>query len=228
MNERMEEQYDYQSLIQKGKLCKLMDMIREDHEALIFSHEFSRDDSLLSELWKKHPSMARMLMTELLEGEDGGEIVKMLEPVSCPFSFYWEGCKCEVNGNILFLLVWNGEYDLVKLLLKLGMEPNGICRSVYIKKDGKHISPYRRWGKMKCREEQEEFFAFDHFGDPWGVMERENESHIITPLYLAELQKDEKMIHILRKAGCYDTPSREKMWEDAKAPKSSGSIFGRM
>ena len=228
MDERMEEQYDYQKLIHQGKLCELTDMIREDYEILVFSHEFSRDGSLLSDFWMEQPAMARSLMAELLEKKNGKEIVKMLEPVSCPFSFRWEGCKCEVNGNILFRLVWNGEYDLVKELLKWGMDPDGMCRSVYIKKDGKHISPYRRWGKMKCREEQEEFFAFDHFGDPWGVMERESESHIITPLYLAELQKDEKMIHILRKAGCYDTPSREKMWEDAKAPKSSGSIFGRM
>ena len=226
MDERMEEQYDYQKLIRQGKFCELTDRIREEYEVLIFSHEFSRDSSLLLEFWKEQPAMARTLMEDLLEKEN--EIVKMLEPVSCPFSFCWEGCKCEVNGNILFYLVWNGEYDLVKALLKWGMDPDGMCRSVYIKKDGKHISPYRRWGKMKCREEQEEFFAFDHFGDPWGVMERESESHIITPLYLAELQKDEKMIHILRKAGCYDTPSREKMWEDAKAPKSTGSIFGRM
>ena len=228
MDERMEEQYDYQKLIHQGKLCELTDMIREDYEILVFSHEFSRDGSLLSDFWMEQPAMARSLMAELLEKKNGKEIVKMLEPVSCPFSFRWEGCKCEVNGNILFRLVWNGEYDLVKELLKWGMDPDGICRSVYIKKDGKHISPYRRWGKMKCREEQEEFFAFDHFGDPWGVMERESESHIITPLYLAELQKDEKMIRILREAGGHDTPSREKMWKDAEAPKSTGSIFGRM
>ncbi|MBR4074083.1 MAG: hypothetical protein IKK22_01540 [Firmicutes bacterium] len=228
MDERMKGEYDYQNLIRKGQIHTLVDMIRKDPEIIGFSHEFSRDDVLIAGLWKEQPAMARRIMTELMEGMQGTEVIRLLESLSCPFSFGWDGCKCDVYGNFLFWLVWNGEHELVKTALDHGMDPDGACRGIYITESGKHIAPISRWGKMKCRVEEDGFFAFDHWHDPWGVMERAKNAYIITPLYLAQLQDDQRMIHMLKEAGAHPVPSREKMWEDAKAPKSTGSIFGNI
>ena len=228
MDEMMKGEYDYQNLIQKGKIHTLVDMIRKDPEIIGFSHEFSRDNALITELWKEQPAMARRVMTELMEGLQGTEVVKLLESLSCSLSFCWDGYKCDVNGNFLFQLVWNGEHELVKTALAHGMDPDGVCKSIYITESGKHVSPISRWGRMKCRKEADEFFAFEHWNDPWGLMDRNKDAYIITPLYLAQLQDDPKMIHILKEAGAHPVPSREKMWKDAQAPKSTGSIFGNI
>ncbi|MBO5666464.1 MAG: hypothetical protein J6S45_03350 [Firmicutes bacterium] len=228
MDEQMKDVCYYQKLIEKGEINGLVDMIREDPEILAFSHDFTKNEPVLMEFWNRYPSMARMVMRELLGGNESGQIVKMLEALSCPFRFQWERCNCDVNGNFLFRLVWDGEYELVRTMLEQGADPDGVCKSIYIMKGEKHLSPYRRWGKMKCREEKDEFFMFNRWDDPWGVMEGDQNTHVITPLYLAELRKDENMSRILREAGAHSVPSREKMWEDARAPKDGGSIFGNL
>ena len=224
----MSEQLDYENMIHQGEIWKLAELIRKNHELLISSWELSRSDALISKLWEEYPAMARRLLMELLHSDEAEKIVKMLEALSMSFTFRWKGCKCDVNGNPLFRMVWNGEYEVVKSLLDRGADPDGVSRSIYIMSEGQHISPFSRWGKMKCKEDSEDFFVCNRWSDPWGVFERDKDVHIITPLYLAELQGDETMIRILKKAGAHPVPSRENMWENARAPETGGSVFGMM
>ena len=72
---------------------------------------------------------------------------------------------------------------------------------------------------MKVTSQENEFFMFDVWGGSFYDNDREEE-HIITPLYLAQLQRDQRMVCILKEAGACDVPSREKTWEEVKTSEN--------
>ena len=198
-------------------------------EILADSQEFSNRGPLLTRVMEKYPQLCKKLLLDLVRGEQSERMVRMLETLSLPFEFSWNECRCYVNGNILFYAVWTGAYDLVKELLRRGMDPDGTSRDIYITKKGEYLTPHSRWGKMKCRQNRNTFSSYTVWGDdPWGIMDEGNTAYLITPLFLAELTEDREMAVLLREHGACPMPSREKMWEDAKAPENGGSVFGNL
>ena len=207
------------SIIRGGEISRLEQELEGDFERLAMTQDFKPNMPLLLTLWESYPAVTRRLLLNWCDQGDGKKLVRMLEVAPMEFQFQWDKALCYVNGNVLFRAVWNGEYELVKRFLELGMNPDGACTHTYLMRSGEELFPYSRWGKMKVTSQENEFFMFDVWGGSFYDNDREEE-HIITPLYLAQLQRDQRMVCILKEAGACDVPSREKMWEEVKTSEN--------
>lgn len=195
------------AMIDRGCWEELKQLFREEPDALGAHQVFSMGTPLLMEVWKANRTVVRQILVELCKREEGAELISFLEALTINFFICQEGMNYEIFGNFLFQAVWDGEYSLVKMLLECGMNPNGTCCNNYYSTQIGWISPDSRWGRMIQRGTMEpnEFdpYPFDNRFS-FEVCSELADFDLISPLYLARLQRDKPMVELLLKQGAYD------------------------